>query len=75
MECFSSIYVCCLGHIINLAVNVFLFIDVEDWEKKKEEEVVLIFGPFQKLHDIVVYIRGCEMADTVEQYHEVNRIV
>jgi len=49
----------CLGHIINLAVNAFLFKDIDaDWETKKEEEVTPALGPLQKLHNIVVHIRG-----------------
>ena len=50
----------CLGHIINLAVNAFLFTNVELVEdsEEKEKEISPALGPLEKLHNIVVHIRG-----------------
>jgi len=65
----------CMGHIINLAVQAFLFHKVIGQEKLKsydEQEsegkpidnddtraVFRALGPLGKLHNIVVHIRGC----------------
>ena len=63
----------CIGHIINLAVQAFLFqniLEIEELElyneKEKEEKrddeerrvKFRLIGPLSQLHNIVVYIRG-----------------
>ncbi|KAM7196956.1 Ribonuclease H-like domain containing protein, partial [Rhypophila sp. PSN 637] len=52
----------CLGHIINLAVNAFLFRDSKDLESLEQEEkdnnILESLGPLNKLRNMVVFIRG-----------------
>ena len=66
--------ICCIGHIINLVVQAFLFLDLVDIDElesydKEEADGELIneeakkakfklLGPLGKAHNIVVYIRG-----------------
>src|SRR5205814_9676186 len=60
----------CLGHIINLAVQSFLFSDpIEDSDEDSDEEEEVKqtrkeayrkMGPHGKLHNIVVHIHGSE---------------
>ena len=66
--------ICCIGHIINLAVQAFLFADVFEIEElesyddedkkgeKRDEEAKRIkfrlMGPLGKMHNIIIHICG-----------------
>ncbi len=56
-----------MGHIINLAVNSFLFVDDEDYVELDHKDITLTeslseiqnwrkFGPLGKLHNVIVNI-------------------
>ena len=76
----------CIGHIINLAVQAFLFAncvgmdELESYDRQEErgegdeEERRVKFrlmGPLGKIHNIVVYIRGSSARTT--EFQELTR--
>ena len=76
--------ICCIGHIINLVVQAFLFTDVIGLEElelynKQDESGVFrdkeamrtqfrLMGPLGQVHNIVVYIRG--LAGRTEEFRK-----
>jgi hypothetical protein len=80
----------CIGHIINLVVQAFLFsdlVDIEELESYEEEEAngelideeakkakFRLLGPLGKAHNIVVHIRSS--SGRVEQFRKlVGRMI
>ena len=48
----------CFGHIVNLAVSAFIYIDPKDMPPADDAAGWRVFGCFGKLHNLVMYVQA-----------------